>query len=208
MNVTDLAVVDHPGLQLRHRTVALPRPLADLQSPGWLVDLLRVDANAPVTPPADIKAVVRDLLRGHGYRPTGRGKPASEYVAAAVPAGRLGSINAVVDIGNVVSLHSGLPVSVVDVDCLAAPLRVAIPPADTRYVFNRGGQEIDVGGLLSLHDANGPCANAVKDAQRSKTSAETMRVLAIVWGTERPPGHADAAFAWLSECFDRLVGAD
>jgi len=49
-------------------------------------------------------------------------------------------------------------------------------------VFNAGGQEIDVAGLPCLCDADGPCANAVKDSQRTKTGASTTRTLSVVWG--------------------------
>ena len=72
-------------------------------------------------------------------------------------------------------------------------------------MFNRSGQEIDVGGLLSLRDADGPCANAVKDAQRTKTGPGTRRVLAIVWGTREPAGHAAATGEWLGELLGRLT---
>jgi hypothetical protein len=51
-------------------------------------------------------------------------------------------------------------------------------------VFNTAGQEIDVGGLLCLHDVDGPCANAVKDSMRSKTNDTTTRVLCLVWGVQ------------------------
>ena len=147
---------------------------------------------------------IRDLLRVHGYRPTGRGKPSSEYLVGAAADGRLGTINPLVDCGNAASLHSGLPISVVDLDRCKAPLRVDVPPPGSSYVFNRSGQEIDVAGLLCLHDADGPCANAVKDAQRTKTSAATVRALAIVWGTEAPvPGHAAATAHWLRELLTR-----
>ncbi|MCA8952929.1 MAG: hypothetical protein KDE27_25690 [Planctomycetes bacterium] len=187
--------------------VALPRPLGELTSPPWLTALLAPDASAPVAPPAEIRTRVRDLLRGHGYRPTGRGKPSSEYLAAAAAAGRLGPINPVVDLGNAVSLHSGLPISVVDLGVAMPPLRVDIAPAGTSYVFNASGQVIDIGGLLCLSDVQGPCANAVKDAQRTKTTAATQAVLAVVWGTTEPSGHADATHAWMCESFDRLIGA-
>ena len=43
--------------------------------------------------------------------------------------------------------------------------------------------KIDVSGLLCLFDEDGPCANAVKDAQRTKTHDGTRRTLSIVWGT-------------------------
>jgi DNA/RNA-binding domain of Phe-tRNA-synthetase-like protein len=201
----NIDVPDHPGLCLRHLAVTLPRPLGALPSPDWLTALLRPDAVAPLAPPDGLQAQVRDLLRGHGYRPTGRGKPSSEYLVAAAVDGRLGPINAVVDAGNAASLHSGLPISIVDLDRCAGQLRVAIPPAGSSYVFNQSGQEIDVGGLLSLCDAGGPCANAVKDAQRTKTGDGTVRVLGLVWGTAAPAGHAEATARWLEQLLARVA---
>ena len=201
----NLPVVAYPGLALGAVTAELPVPLEQLPSPPWLTDLLRLDAEAPVRGSEALRTAVRDLLRVHGYRPTGRGKPSSEYLVAAVGDGRLGSINAVVDAGNVASLHSGLPISVVDLDLCAEPLRIDVPPAGSSYVFNRGGQEIDVGGLLCLFDALGPCANAVKDAQRTKTTPATRRVVGIVWGAAAPDAqHAGRTAAWLGELFTRL----
>ena len=200
-----LAVCTYPGLSLQALAVELPAPLGDAPSPSWLVDLLRPGAPAPVAGSEALRTAVRDLLRAHGYRPTGRGKPSSEYLVGAVAEGRLGSINAVVDAGNVASLHSGLPISVVDLDRCRAPLRVEVPPPGSKYVFNRSGQEIDVGGLLCLADVDGPCANAVKDAQRTKTSPTTPRVLAVVWGSAAPDSaHAPATARWLGELFGRL----
>jgi DNA/RNA-binding domain of Phe-tRNA-synthetase-like protein len=58
---------------------------------------------------------------------------------------------------------------------------------------------------VCLFDDDGPCANAVKDAQRTKTTSDTRRVLAIVWGSEQPDaGHAPATAKWLREVFARL----
>lgn len=200
-----LPVVDYPGLALHALSVVLPKPLEQLPSPAWLVDLLRPDADAPVRGSEGVRTAVRDLLRAHGYRPTGRGKPSSEYLAAAIADKRLGSINAAVDAGNAASLHSGLPVSIVDADLCRLPLRVDVPPPGSMFVFNRSGQQIDVGGLLCLCDADGPCANAVKDAQRTKTTAGTRSVLAIVWGASAPePEHAARTAAWLTALLVRL----
>ena len=42
--------------------------------------LLALDAEAPVTRSEELRAAVRDMLRQGGYKPTGRGKPASEYL--------------------------------------------------------------------------------------------------------------------------------
>ncbi|MBL8946577.1 MAG: hypothetical protein JNK45_25645, partial [Myxococcales bacterium] len=111
------------------------------------------------------------------------GKPASEYLLGATDEGTLGSINLAVDLCNAVSLHAGLPISVVDLALASPPLHLGIAADDASYVFNATGQEIKLAGLLWRPDAAGPCANAVKDAQRTKTRAETTGVLCIVWGS-------------------------
>jgi DNA/RNA-binding domain of Phe-tRNA-synthetase-like protein len=85
---------------------------------------------------------------------------------------------------------------VVDVDAVELPLRVAIARPGSSFVFNRSGQVIEVGGLLCLHDARGPCANAVKDAQRTKTSEATTRTLSLIWGTSALPGRSGQARDW------------
>jgi len=143
-----------------------------------------------------VRGAVRDLLRHGGFKPTGRSKPASEYLVRAVGEGALASINLAVDACNAVSLHSGLPISVVDLDRAAAPFSLAVAPPDATYVFNASGQVIDIAGLLCLCDRDGPCANAVKDAQRTKTHGETTRTLSVIWGTRALPGRAGAASRW------------
>jgi DNA/RNA-binding domain of Phe-tRNA-synthetase-like protein len=199
-DVPALAIAPHPALDLHAFAAALPVPI------GALGDLAAVAAGrdaiaaaldptaaTPLARPDDAtRAAVRDLLRHGGFKPTGRSKPASEYLAAAAADGRLRAINPVVDAGNAASLHGGLPISVVDLDRVRAPLAVAIAPAGAAYVFNPAGQAIDVGGLIGLLDADGPCANAVKDAQRSKTDDATRRVLVLVWSTRALPGRGAA----------------
>jgi DNA/RNA-binding domain of Phe-tRNA-synthetase-like protein len=161
-------------------------------------------AIAPFSTNDSIKARVRDLLRYGGYKPTGRGKPASEYLVRAATEGTFRSINQAVDTCNVVSLHSGLPISVVDLDRVRPPFRVGLADADASYVFNPAGQVIRVGGLLCLHDAEGPCANAVKDAQRTKTSDETIRTLTLIWGTNDLPDRTRQSLAWYLELLHQL----
>lgn len=193
-----LTVIAHPLLDLHAFITRLPRPLGAMATPPEISSLLAPDAATPFSaarPDDALRKAVRDLLRSGGFKPTGRSKPASEYLANAASEGRLGAINAAVDAGNVVSLHSGLPISVVDLDRARPPLRVAVAEPGSSYAFNASGQVIDGGGLLCLLDAEGPCANAVKDAQRTKTSPETTRTLSLLWGTRALPGHAAAAAA-------------
>ncbi len=166
---------------------------AEFTSPVSSLPTLPVPSSAP-EPDADLRTAVRDMLRQRGYRPTGRGKPSSEYLAGALTDGRWPCINAAVDAGNHASLQSGLPISVVDLDLVCGALSVATSPEGATYVFNQGGQTIDLGGLVCLCDEQGPCANAVKDAQRTKTRPETTRVLAVVWGCNAgQPGRTQRA---------------
>jgi DNA/RNA-binding domain of Phe-tRNA-synthetase-like protein len=193
----------HPLLDLRAFVTDFPRPLGERPSPPELLALLAPDAPAPLHSDDAVRESVRQLLRHGGFKPTGRSKPASEYLIKAVGEGRLGAINLAVDVCNVVSLHSGLPISVVDLDRARPPFRVGLAPAGANYVFNAAGQVIDVGGLLCLFDADGPCANAVKDAQRTKTGPDTRRTLSLVWGTVALPGRAEQAARWYRDLLEK-----
>lgn len=199
-----LTVEPHPLLDLRAFVTTFPRPLGELPTPPELLDLLRLDAPAPLHSADAVREAVRALLRQGGFKPSGRSKPASEYLVRAVGEGTLGTINAAVDVCNIVSLHSGLPISVVDLDRAKPPFRIAVATAGASYVFNAAGQVIDLAGLLCLGDADGPCGNAVKDAQRTKTDAGTTRTLTVIWGSTALPGRAAQAEAWYRELLHRL----
>ncbi len=203
----ELAVDPHPLLRLGAFTTEFPRPLRELPSPSWLTALLVLEADTPVTRDEDARAKIRDLLRHGGYKPTGRGKPSSEYLVRAVgPAageGALGAINLAVDACNAVSLASALPISVIDLERAAPPFRIALAGPGTTYVFNASGQVIDVAGLPCLFDAEGPCANAVKDAQRTKTSPETGRTLSVVWACEGLESRLERTVSWYRELLER-----
>jgi len=188
-----------PTLDLRAFITTFPAPLGSVEEPALLLPLLSLDAVTPLSYDERTRLEIRDLLRNGRYKPTGRGKPACEYLRRAVGEGKLGPINPAVDACNVVSLHSGLPISVVDLDRTNAPLRVGLAAPGTTYVFNASGQTINVGDLLCLHDSDGPCANPVKDAQRTKTSATTVQTLSLVWGSTTLPGQSAAAETWYRE---------
>jgi DNA/RNA-binding domain of Phe-tRNA-synthetase-like protein len=197
----EIPIDPHPLLEAGIFSAELPAALGELASPPALLAALA--AGAENRRDEETRAAVRRLLRHGGYRPAGRGKPASEYLVGAAERGELAPINPVVDACNAASLWGGLPISVVDADRVRPPLRIFIPAAGASYVFNTAGQEIALDGLICLHDADGPCANAVKDAQRTKTCAVTRRVLAVVWGTVELPGRTAAVVEryakWLGE---------
>lgn len=193
----------HPLLDAHAFVTRFDRPLGEITSPADLIARLALTADAPLRSDDDVRGHVRDLLRHGGYKPTGRGKPASEYLLRAAEAATLGSINAAVDACNVVSLHSGLPISVVDLALAEGPFRLAVAGAAS-YVFNASGQEIDITGLLCLWDALGPCANAVKDSQRTKTTPHTRETLSVVWGVNRLGDRGALATAWYRQLLETL----
>jgi len=202
-----LTVAPNPLLDCSAFVTTFPRPLGELPTPPELLVGLTLDyPDTPLHSDDTVRAAIRDLLRHGGiFKPTGRSKPASEYLLKAAGEG-MDSINLAVDVCNVVSLHSGLPISVVDLDLVTPPLRVAVAAESTSYVFNRSGQEIAIGGLLSLWDAVGPCAGPVKDSQRSKTHPGTLRTLSVLWGSTALPGRAEQASAWYRQLL-ATVGA-
>lgn len=198
-----LVVDDHPLLALEAFVARWSRPLVEEATPAWLDALRSVEASSPLPPDEAVQPAVRAMLRHAGYKPSGRGKPASEYLRGAAQEGRLGAINLAVDLGNVVSLHSGIPISVVDLARVVPPLRVRVADDEAAYVFNLAGQEIRLRGLPCLHDVAGPCANAVKDAQRSKTNEATREVLCLLWGARAVAERGRAASRWYRELCER-----
>lgn len=204
--MTEVQVAEHPSLVTRHFITTFPAPLGELPSPDWLVALLDASTHAPVQRSAELRAAVRDMLRAGGYKPTGRGKPASEYLVKAAEEGGLRSINTAVDACNVVSLHSGFPISVVDVGRARPPFRIETAVAGEKYVFNPAGQEIDIGGLVCLFDSDGAIGNAVKDSQRTKTDADTRNTLSVIWGCRGFEAQLDAALEWYLSLVQRAGG--
>jgi DNA/RNA-binding domain of Phe-tRNA-synthetase-like protein len=205
----DLTIVvePHPLLEISVFVTRAAQPIARLQTPLVTRALSTREGHAPFTTSDEVRTAVRDLLRHGGFKPAGRSKPASEYLAAAFAEQRFPQINALVDTCNVVSLHAGLPISLVDADKLEGALAIRVAPPGTTYVFNPAGQVIDAGGLVCLYDEAGPSGTPVKDAQRTKTGEETRLTLSIVWGTRALPGRAADAARWYRELVAQIEGA-
>lgn len=191
-----VGIPQHDLLDVAVIVSRFPRCLGDLPTPASVKALLLADSIAPLATNDTVKQRVRDMLRCSGYKPTGRGKPSAEYLVKAVADARLASINLAVDVGNALSLHSGLPVSVLDLDLLHPPLCIAAASQDTSYVFNASGQQMSLSNLLCLFDGQGPCGNAVKDSQRTKTNERTRNTLSVIWGTVGLPGRTRRVAEW------------
>lgn len=168
---------------------------------------------------------VRNVFRNGRYKPTGRSKPASEYLLRAASEDRFPRINSLVDTCNYLSVASLMPISIWDLDRAALhawqvegddpAFEFRLGAVDESYVFNQGGQEISVedlivGAVLSVdadspHTRSLPIVNAVKDSQATKTSAATRRVAAAIYApmADGP----DLSLDEVCDLFCELLGA-
>jgi len=161
------------------------------------------------------RQAIRGLLRSGGFKPSGRNKPAQEYLLrTATEGGQLPAISNAVDLINLVSLQSGLPISLVSLDRVAGPLVVRVGIAGEKFVFNRTGQELDVEGLLSICEScpggSEPVATPVKDSMRAKVTEEDHHLLACIYGSQDAVSEAEL-HRWAEELamgLDRFCGAD
>lgn len=188
-----LGIVRAEGVQVAHAPDGFEALLADL-----------LDARRRPLAAAEeaVRQAARDLLRNGRYKPTGRGKPASEYLVraaqrAADPATDAGfpRINGPVDVCNYISLKVLLPISLWDLDLAATDRFVfRLGEAGEAYVFNTGGQTIELADLVVGCAVRGaaeePIVNPVKDSLLTKTTDATRRVAACVYA---PLTHVPAA---------------
>ncbi len=201
-----LTVAPHPLLRPLAFTTRFSHPLGTRGTPAHILDLLSLDARTPLGRTEELRLAMRDTLRHWGHKPAGRGKPAAEYLIRAVDQSALDPINPAVDICNVISLHSGFSIALVDLELAHPPFRVDRGPDEGSYVFNPSGQEMALKGLICLFDADGPCGNPVKDAQRTKTHQGTTRTLTIIWGVKGFGQEMEAAFGWYRELLEEVGG--
>lgn len=157
-----------------------------------------------------IKGAVRDLLRFGKYKPTGRGKPASEYLAKAAREDRFPAINNLVDVNNLVSLRTQLPISLIDVDRAGSEqLLIRRGRTGESYVFNTSGQEIGLEDLLlvaSMPDDT-PRANPVKDSMSSKLNDDSKNVVAVLYAPASLREGLEAATASFAALLTEYSGA-
>lgn len=135
-------------------------------------------------PTREIRSGVRSLLKKSGFKPSGRNKPASEYLAQAAREKRFPYINNLVDVNNYISLLTGLPVSLLDLDVVGETIVLRAGKTGEKFVFNPAGQVIDVEGLICIcRSEGGPVGNPVKDSLEAKIGEETKCVLGVIYAS-------------------------
>lgn len=138
------------------------------------------------------KKAVRDMLRHGSYKPAGRAKPSSEYLLQAMLEKAFPMLNYFVDAANMVSLATGYPISIIDLDKAGSDLLLRRGNAGDSYIFNAGGQEIEVTDLLSVYRKAGadwlPTANPVRDSMATKIFEGAQNLLAIIYAPKGSEG--------------------
>lgn len=135
--------------------------------------------------PDQMQKGVRNMLKTFGFHPSGRSRPASEFLFKDLQnRGQFNFINNVVDINNHLSLVSNLPVSSFDLDKAGYDLCLRVGFDDESYVFNREGQALSLKKLLVVarHGAdNAAIGSPVKDSQDTKVFEESKNIAAIIY---------------------------
>jgi DNA/RNA-binding domain of Phe-tRNA-synthetase-like protein len=190
----------------RATSVKTPAPLTEA------LNVLIEERHAELSPELEQRRKgCRDILRNGVYKPTGRGKPASEYLLRAARDGTFPRINGLVDATNLVSLRTLMPISLWDVGRVAARRFVfRLGEAEQSYVFNPAGHTMDLQDLVcggAVKDAVwSPSVNPVKDSMATKTNEETTEVAAAIYASASAisDGTLEAACAellgWLRSC--------
>ncbi len=188
-------------------------PTPTVEAPGDLEELLdRVREIGDAFVPAEMRQRVRTMLRHGKYKPSGRSKPASEFLLRAALGDSFPLVNGPVDVNNVVSLESGLPGSIFDAALSGRRLLLRRGLPEEAYVFNPSGQSIDLQDLLLVCRAEGdrwvPCGNPVKDSMATKIRPETRDVVAVLYApVDEPRGAVERRAARFAELLARQCGA-
>lgn len=151
-------------------------------------------------------AQTRTLYRAFGKDPN-RYRMASEALCRRVIRGLgLYRINTVVDIINLVSLHSGYAISGLDADKLVGnTLSMGVGQAGEQYQgIGRGPLNIE--GLPVYRDAQGGVATPTSDEERTKITLDTVTLQMNInaFGEEMP---IDQAVEWSVNLLERYAAA-
>lgn len=204
-----LGIVRVEGLQLGPAPAALERALDEC------VERRRQPLDAAEE---RCRTAGRDMLRNGRYKPTGRGKPASEYLLRAAGDAAFPRINAAVDAINLVSLQHLVPISLWDLE-RAGTSRFEFRlggPAE-QYVFNAAGQVLSledlVCGCALTDERSQPIVTPIKDSMATKIQQDSIHAAACIYfpltTADRPALQTmtDELLRWLCTCGPDVRGA-
>ncbi len=153
-----------------------------------LDQLINTRANNPLTEQEEtFRLECRNMLRNGSYKPTGRGKPANEYLLKAALDSKFPKVNSLVDINNFISLKYSVPVSVWDTDLAnTSSYEFRLGLEMENYIFNAASQTISlkdliVGCTLNETDGSRPIISPIKDSLQTKLQAQSTNIMGIIY---------------------------
>src|SRR6202795_4662073 len=156
--VSAVALIDEMQARVQE-ILKLPEPRVILESPQIMATR------------AAYKALGKDPARYRG---------SAEALLRRVIAGKgLPQINAVVDVINLVSVESRLPIGLYDLAHVTGEIVFRAGLAGETYK-GIGKYDLNLEGLPLFADAAGPHGSATSDSERTMVSGETKHVLAII----------------------------
>jgi DNA/RNA-binding domain of Phe-tRNA-synthetase-like protein len=191
---------DIPELALGSLTSAGLKNLPyDAAFENWFAEQLEQAARAVTEPVWEARRnSVRALLRKGGFKPSGRSKPAQEYLLRCLTEANFPRVNRAVDCLNIVSFRTGFPISLLKKDCFPQGARVRFGQPGETYVFNSVGHELDLNGLICVYGGDRwdtPLGTPVKDSLAGKIDGETSDVVFFVYGLVDEAGRSDVETA-------------
>ena len=144
---------------------------------------------------------VRSMLRLGGYKPSGRNKPAQEYLARCLEEGKFPRINPAVDCLNALSVRVGIPISMLDRDAFSQRLVIRLGNPSESYVFNASGQSLELEHLVVVcggENGEKPLGSPVKDSMAGKIHETVSRIVCILYAP-RDGVTDDALQGWAQE---------
>src|SRR5271165_1152658 len=178
-----------PGLKLRCPRTALgflSARVNTLETPAELLGEMR-DREAEILYLPEPRAILespRILATRAGYKALGkdpaRYRGSAEALLRRIISGKdFPQINAVVDIINLVSVESRLPVGLYDLAHVKGDIVFRAGRAGETYK-GIGKYDLNLESLPLFADEEGPHGSATSDSERTMVTAETTRVLAIL----------------------------
>lgn len=176
-----------------HAGVVLASGLANGPAPLQLTQQYReeqavVFQRLQETPLADLPSISawRQVFAQFGVKPTQHRSAAEALLRRLSKSGSVPNINALVDLGNLVSIRYGMPVAVVDRAGIAGPITVRF--ADGTETFtDLGAEQVShpyPGEVVFVDPANVACARrwCWRQSAQSATSETTVDALIVVEG--------------------------
>lgn len=137
--------------------------------------------------PEEVRKKVRHMLKLDGFSPSGRNRPANEFLVKEIQrTKRFKYISNIVDINNFMSLKYSVPISIFDAGKIQGALVLRTGGPGEAYVFNEEGHIIEVKRLVVCCEEQPdytsiPYGSPVKDSMHTKIFKGCNQALAVIY---------------------------